>query len=61
MYLDRDQSLKIDDMLAGGVATQITAGLPGQFGAFDNNADMAVQIGLQELYSRWLHLPQARL
>ena len=47
MYLDRDQSLKIDDMLAAGVATQITAGLPGQFGAFDNNADMAVQLGFK--------------
>ena len=47
MYLDRDQSLKIDDMLAAGVATQLTAGLPGQFGAFDNNADMAVQLGFK--------------
>ena len=47
MYLDRDQSLKIDDMLAAGVATQVTAGLPGQFGAFDNNADMAVQLGFK--------------
>ena len=47
MYLDRDQSLKIDDMLAAGVATQVTAGLPGQFGAFDNNADLAVQLGFK--------------
>jgi hypothetical protein len=47
MYLDRDQSLKIDDMLAAGVATQVTAGLPGQFGAFDNNSDLAVQLGFK--------------
>ncbi len=47
MYLNRKQSLAIDDMLAAGVATQITAGLPGQFGAFNNNADMAVQLGFK--------------
>jgi len=47
MYLNRKQSLAIDDMLAAGVATQVTAGLPGQFGAFNNNADMAVQLGFK--------------
>ena len=47
MYLDRDQSLKIDDMLAAGVATQVTAGLPGQFGAFNNSAYLAVQLGFK--------------
>jgi hypothetical protein len=34
-------------MLAGGIATQVTAGLAGQFGAFNNNADMAVQLGFK--------------
>lgn len=47
MYLNRKQSLAIDDMLAGGIATQVTAGLAGQFGAFNNNPDMAVQLGFK--------------
>lgn len=47
MYLDRRTSLDIDDMLANGVATQSTAGLAGQFGAFNNDADMAVQLGFK--------------
>ena len=42
MYVDTATSLNIDDMLAAGIATQTTAGLPGQFGAFQNSADMAV-------------------
>tara|TARA_R100000406_G_scaffold37312_1_gene24752 strand:- start:20478 stop:22007 length:1530 start_codon:yes stop_codon:yes gene_type:complete len=47
MYLDRRTSLDIDDMLANGVATQSTAGLPGQFGAFNNDADLAVKLGFK--------------
>jgi len=47
MYVNRQQSLDIDDMLAAGVATQLTAGLAGQFGAFNNDADMAVQLGFK--------------
>jgi len=47
MYVDTATSLAIDDMLAAGVATQMTAGLPGQFGAFQNSADMAVQLGFK--------------
>lgn len=47
MYVNRKQDLAIDDMLASGIATQVTAGLPGQFGAFQNNADMAVQLGFK--------------
>jgi hypothetical protein len=47
MYLNRKQSLAIDDMLASGIATQVTAGLPGQFGAFNNSPDMAVQLGFK--------------
>ena len=47
MYLNRKQDLAIDDMLASGIATGVTAGLPGQFGAFQNNADMAVQLGFK--------------
>lgn len=47
MYLNRKASLDIDDMLASGIATQVTAGLAGQFGAFQNNADMAVALGFK--------------
>ena len=47
MNLNRSASLDIDDMLAAGIATQVTAGLPGQFGAFNNDADMAVQLGFK--------------
>lgn len=47
MYLNRKQDLAMDDMLASGIATGVTAGLPGQFGAFQNNADMAVQLGFK--------------
>jgi len=47
MYLNRAASLDIDDMLATGIATQVTAGLPGQFGAFNNDSDMAVRLGFK--------------
>ena len=47
MYLNRKQDLAIDDMLAGGIATSVTAGLAGQFGAFNNDADMAVKLGFK--------------
>jgi hypothetical protein len=47
MYVNRKQDLAIDDMLASGIATSVTAGLPGQFGAFNNDADMAVKLGFK--------------
>ena len=47
MYLNRKQDLAIDDMLAAGIATQVTAGLSGQFGAFNNDADLAVKLGFK--------------
>ena len=47
MYLNRKQDLAIDDMLAQGIATGVTAGLAGQFGAFNNDADMAVKLGFK--------------
>jgi hypothetical protein len=45
--LNRKQDLAIDDMLASGVSTGVTAGLAGQFGAFNNDADMAVKLGFK--------------
>lgn len=47
MYLNRKQDLAIDDMLASGIAGGVTAGLPGQFGAFQNSPDMAVKLGFK--------------
>jgi hypothetical protein len=47
MYVNRKQDLAIDDMLANGVSTGTTAGLAGQFGAFNNDADMAVKLGFK--------------
>ena len=47
MYLNRKQDLAIDDMLASGIATGVTAGLPGQFGAFQNSPDMAIKLGFK--------------
>ena len=49
MYVDNKTSLAIDDMLARGLvgASDMTAGLPGQFGAFNNDRDMAVQLGFK--------------
>ena len=47
MYLNRKQDLAIDDMLASGVSTGTTAGLAGQFGAFQNSPDMAVKLGFK--------------
>ena len=46
-YTDRGTSLAVDDLLAGGIATQVTAGLAGQFGAFNNDADMAINLGFK--------------
>ena len=47
MYVALQTSLNIDDMLAGGVSTGVTAGLAGQFGAFNNDSDMAAQLGFK--------------
>ena len=47
MYVNRKQDLAIDDMLASGISTGVTAGLAGQFGAFNNDADMAVKLGFK--------------
>ena len=47
MYLNRATSLAVDDVLASGIATQNTAGLAGQFGAFNNSPEMAVALGFK--------------
>ena len=49
MYVNRGTSLAIDDMLAAGItgASNLSAGLSAQFGAFNNSPDMAVQLGFK--------------
>lgn len=47
MFLNTKASLEIDNMLAAGIATAVNAGLPGQFGAFQNSPDLAVQLGFK--------------
>ncbi len=47
MYLNRQASLNIDDALAIGVGTSVSGGLASQFGAFNNDADMAVNLGFK--------------
>jgi hypothetical protein len=48
MYLNRETELGFDDMLAEGlVGSAQTVGLTGQFGAFNNDKDMAVQLGFK--------------
>lgn len=45
MYVNTDQSLAIDNMLAGGGGTG--GGLANQYGAFNNSADTAVNLGFK--------------
>ena len=49
MYLNRDLSLTIDDLLGVANATGggVTAGLASQFGAFQNSPEMAVNLGFK--------------
>ena len=49
MYVDRATDLAIDDMIAGGGASlsAATSGVAGQFGAFNNDKDMAVELGFR--------------
>jgi len=47
VYCDRAQDLKFDDLIAAGTSTaaNITAGVTSQFGAFNNDKDMAIKLG----------------
>lgn len=49
MYVNREVSLSIDDMLGGGPSATgaITSGLASQFGAFNNSPEMAVNLGFK--------------
>ena len=45
MYLNRTRSLAIDDLLATGLSA--SGGLTGQFGAFNNDQQMAINLGFK--------------
>ena len=45
MYLNRPASLNVDDLIATGLSA--SGGLAGQFGAFNNDPDMAVALGFK--------------
>ena len=48
MYLNRATELGFDDMLAEGLSgSTMTAGITGQFGAFNNDKEMALQLGFK--------------
>ena len=47
VYVNRAQDLAFDNMLAAGVSGGVTAGLASQFGSFQNDADLAVQLGFK--------------
>lgn len=47
LYVNRAVDLAIDDMVANGISAGTTAGIAGQFGAFNNDKDMAVELGFR--------------
>ena len=47
LYVNRTQDLAIDDLLAKGNASSLTSGIATQYGAFNNDKDMAVQLGFK--------------
>jgi len=45
VYLNRTQDLAFDDLIANGISAGVTSGVAGQFGTFNNDRDMAVNLG----------------
>ena len=45
MYLNTALSLQIDDLIAAGISTGVTNGVTGQFGAFNNDRELAANLG----------------
>jgi len=45
VYLNRTQDLAFDDLIAAGISAGVTSGVAGQFGTFNNDRDMAVNLG----------------
>ena len=47
-YYDTTQRLKLDNLLSkAGAATNLSSGVAEQYGAFDNDKDMAIKLGFQ--------------
>ncbi len=49
MYVDRTQDFAIDDLIAAGLGSSLTSGVATQFGAFNNSADMAIELGFKSM------------
>ena len=49
LYVDREQDLMLDDLVAQGLASasNFTTGVAAQFGAFNNSAETAVNLGFR--------------
>lgn len=47
MYVDLATSLAVDNMIAGGTGSLTSNGVMGQFGAFNNKPEMAIQLGFK--------------
>ncbi len=48
VYVDRIQDLAFDDLVARGIGgSNLTAGVPTQFGAFNNSPNMAIELGFK--------------
>ena len=48
LYVNRTQDLKLDDLVATGLSTGFnSSGVAGQFGAFNNDSEMAVKLGFR--------------
>ena len=48
VYVDRIQDLAFDDLVARGLGgANLTAGVPTQFGAFNNSPNMAIELGFK--------------
>ena len=47
MFVNRTVDLAIDDLLAAGVGTLTSNGVSGQFGSFNNDKEMAIQLGFR--------------
>jgi len=47
IYCNTETSLNIDDAIAQGLGSSLTAGVATQFGAFNNDRDMAMRLGFQ--------------
>lgn len=62
-YINRGQFLIFDDMLAYGLASSLTNGLPSQFGTFNNSENTAVTLGFKSFTrgGRTIHMKNWKL